>query len=111
MRMFLSKNAFRRCPGGIIVNRNPRLLESQRDIRLGHPKHGDARERLVLDQQVENGIDRVLVPEFRDFSQCLALQCLSSIILSPPNGNVKMSPHETGDIHVESEGTTASERK
>src|SRR5579885_704665 len=36
--------------------------------------------------------------------------CLSSIILSPPNGNVKMSPHETGDIHVESEGTTASER-
>src|SRR5260370_24657040 len=31
--------------------------------------------------------------------------CLSSIILSPLNGNVKMSPHETGDIHVESEGT------
>ncbi|HTB94440.1 MAG TPA: Gfo/Idh/MocA family oxidoreductase, partial [Candidatus Sulfotelmatobacter sp.] len=36
--------------------------------------------------------------------------CLSSIILSPLNGNVKMSPHETGDIHVESEGTAASER-
>src|SRR3984893_15113467 len=36
--------------------------------------------------------------------------CLSSIILSPRNGNVKMSPHETGDIHVESEGTAASER-
>jgi len=36
--------------------------------------------------------------------------CLSSIILSPLNGNVKMSPHETGDIHVESEGTSASER-
>jgi hypothetical protein len=36
--------------------------------------------------------------------------CLSSIILSPGNGNVKMSPHETGDIHVESEGTAASER-
>ena len=26
------------------------------------------------------------------------------------NGDVKMSPHETGDIHVESEGTAASER-
>src|SRR5260370_27857675 len=37
-------------------------------------------------------------------------KCLSSIILSPLNGNVKMSPHETGDIHVESEGTAASER-
>src|SRR5712692_4180238 len=36
--------------------------------------------------------------------------CLSSIILSPLNGNVKMSPYETGDIHVESEGTAASER-
>src|SRR5882724_11736838 len=36
--------------------------------------------------------------------------CLSSIILSPLNGNVKMSPHATGDIHVESEGTAASER-
>src|SRR5579863_1974827 len=36
--------------------------------------------------------------------------CLSSIILSPLNGNVKMSPYETGDIHVESEGIAASER-
>ncbi len=30
-------------------------------------------------------------------------KCLSSIILSPLNGNVKMSPYEIGDIHVESE--------
>jgi len=36
--------------------------------------------------------------------------CLSSIILSPLNGNVKLSPHETGDIHVESEGTATSAR-
>jgi transposase len=36
--------------------------------------------------------------------------CLSSIILSPPSGNVNMSPHETGDIHVESEGTATSDR-
>ena len=26
--------------------------------------------------------------------------CLSSMILSPLNGNVKMSPRETGDIHL-----------
>jgi len=32
------------------------------------------------------------------------------MILSPLNGNVKMSPHETGDIHVESEGIATSER-
>src|SRR5665213_2132691 len=36
--------------------------------------------------------------------------CLSSIILSPPNGNVKMSPYETGDIHVESERVAKSGR-
>src|SRR5208282_2050422 len=40
----------------------------------------------------------------------ISTPCLSSIILSPLNGNVKMSPYETGDIHVESEGTAASER-
>ena len=38
------------------------------------------------------------------------LTCLSSIILSPLNSNVKMSPHETGDIRVESEGTATSDR-
>src|SRR5216683_1927830 len=37
-------------------------------------------------------------------------RCLSSIILSPLNGNVKMSPYETGDISVEPEGTSASDR-
>ncbi len=36
--------------------------------------------------------------------------CFSSIILSPRNSNVKMSPHERKDIRVESEGTTTSER-
>src|SRR5260370_19914212 len=38
------------------------------------------------------------------------LVCLSSIILSRLNGNVKLSPYATGDIHVESEGTAKSER-
>ena len=37
-------------------------------------------------------------------------ECLSSIILSPLDGNVKMSPHEPGDIHVDSEGIETSER-
>ena len=30
-----------------------------------------------------------------------ALLCLSSIILSPLDSNVKMSPYDTGDNHVE----------
>src|SRR6266566_5918240 len=36
--------------------------------------------------------------------------CLSSIILSPLNGNVKMSPYEQGDICIEPERATTSGR-
>src|SRR5258707_13868196 len=37
-----------------------------------------------------------------------ASACLSSIILSPLNGYVKMSPYETGDICIEPERIAAS---
>src|ERR1700693_3100149 len=50
------------------------------------------------------------IPQEKQERQLPYSTCLSSIILSPPNSNVKLSPHETGDIHVESEGTAASER-
>jgi len=36
------------------------------------------------------------------------MQCLSSIILSPLNNNVKMSFHEQGDSHVESKRVATS---
>src|SRR5260221_14151042 len=36
------------------------------------------------------------------------VSCLSSIILSPLNGYVKMSPYETGDICIESERIATS---
>src|SRR5712692_5516657 len=36
------------------------------------------------------------------------LRCLSPIILSPLNGYVNMSPHEQGDISIESERVAAS---
>jgi hypothetical protein len=39
----------------------------------------------------------------------LCRRCLSSIILSPPNGYVKMSPYEPGDICIEPERIAASE--
>src|SRR5712692_7577584 len=35
-------------------------------------------------------------------------RCLSPIILSPLNGQVKMSPHEQGDILIESERVATS---
>ena len=45
-----------------------------------------------------------IVTEGEDFEKDRVEECLSSIILSPLNGNVKMSPHETGDIHVATTG-------
>ena len=51
----------------------------------------------------------ILAPGVRDCGTPIPA-CFSSIILSPPNGNVKMSPHERKDIRVESEGTATSER-
>src|SRR5216683_1795139 len=45
------------------------------------------------------------------FSRCYntyATTCLSPIILSPLNGQVKMSPHEQGDILFESERVATS---
>src|SRR5713101_3638534 len=38
----------------------------------------------------------------------IATGCLSPIILSPLNGQVKMSPHEQGDILIESERVATS---
>src|SRR6266446_3336485 len=38
----------------------------------------------------------------------LSKGCLSPIILSPLNGQVKMSPHEQGDILIESERVATS---
>jgi hypothetical protein len=46
---------------------------------------------------------------FREGKRVLTC-CLSSIILSALNSNVKMSPHVTGDIHVESKKIATSER-
>ena len=45
---------------------------------------------------------------WREFVKLIRAECLSSIILSALNGNVNMPPHETGNIHVESEGVATS---
>src|SRR5258706_11855867 len=45
---------------------------------------------------------------FLEAQQIKERGCLSSIILSPLNGYVKMSPYETGDICIESERIATS---
>src|SRR5438876_11893417 len=42
------------------------------------------------------------------FRKSFLLVCLSPLILSPLNGQVKMSPHEQGDILIESERVATS---
>src|SRR5260221_1660831 len=48
------------------------------------------------------------IPQESFHSQGASCACLSSIILSPLNGYVKMSPYETGDICIEPERIAAS---
>ena len=48
----------------------------------------------------EGGINQFNLRRLPVFVNARSRVCLSSIILSPLNGNVKMSPYETGDIHV-----------
>src|SRR5713226_8037092 len=56
------------------------------------------------------GLARDRTPRHVPLTSIDSRPCLSSIILSPLNGNVKLSPYATGDIHVASEGTAKSER-
>src|SRR5258707_2064669 len=56
--------------------------------------HGTLRARIV---QQKSG-----------FEKNSGTKCLSPIILSPLNGQVKMSPHEQGDIFIESERVATS---
>src|SRR5258708_7573317 len=48
------------------------------------------------------------VPHLSNREQYKSTCCLSPIILSPLNGQVKMSPHEQGDILIESERVATS---
>jgi len=106
-------------------------LPKPRLVRLGvqrvedphHPRgyrelRSLAEMRKLLNRKVRQqaGICAICHEEFTDYNDIVPDHknpkgmCLSSIILSPPNSNVKMSPHERKDIRVESEGTATSER-
>src|SRR5882762_1528564 len=49
-----------------------------------------------------------ILPELLRDGENWGTTCLSSIILSPLNGNVKMSPYEQGNICIEPERATTS---
>src|SRR5260370_3113835 len=74
MWMFLSEDAVGRSAGGIVIDRNPGLLEREGNVRLRHAKDGDGSKRMIFDEKVEESVHGVLVPEFRDLGKSLTLQ-------------------------------------
>src|ERR1051326_2271611 len=74
MRMLLAQQSVGRGALRVVVDRAPRLLERQRHVGLRHAKDSNRGEGVVLNEQVEDGVKRVLVPEFGDLSDGLALE-------------------------------------
>src|SRR5260370_41576566 len=72
----------------------PSAPEKEGKRLLCRPEHTETKEKFIASALGSVNVTRT--------------RCLSSIILSPLNSNVKMSPHEQGDSHVESEGIAAS---
>src|SRR5256885_11469968 len=64
MRMFLSEDTLGRSAGGVVIDGDPGLLESEGHVRLGHAEDGHGSEGMVFDQEVEESVHRVLVPNF-----------------------------------------------
>ena len=57
--MLLAQQAVGRGALRVVVDRDPRLPQRERDVRLRHPEHRDRGVGLVLDQEVEQRVDRV----------------------------------------------------
>ena len=74
MGMFLPQHAVGRSTGGVVIDGDPGLLECEGDVRLGHAEDRHGSEGMVFDQQVEESVHRILVPDFRDLGKSLALQ-------------------------------------
>ena len=56
MRVIFAQNALGRCAGRIVVHRNPRLPQGERDIGLRHSEDGTVGVGFVLDQDVEERV-------------------------------------------------------
>src|SRR5229473_3538377 len=71
-------------------------------------KEREKRQQASAVQTISQNYPRSIVPYGYVRSRNTFERCLSSIILSPLNGNVKMSPYEQGDICIEPERATTS---
>src|SRR5439155_1027357 len=72
--MFAPEDALGRSTGGVVVDGDPRLLERQGNVRLGHAEDGHGSESMVFNEKVEERIHRLLVPGFCDLGKRFALQ-------------------------------------
>ena len=72
--MLLTQQALGRSARGIVIDRDPRLLQRERNVVFRHAEHRYVGERLVFDQEVAQGVDGILVPKLRDLGQRLTLQ-------------------------------------
>ena len=84
MRMLLAEKSFGRSAGGIVVERNPWLLQRKDDIRLRHAEDRDSGQRVVFDQEIEERVHRIFVPNLGDFGKALALQRKQLRVLTTP---------------------------
>ena len=71
--MGLAENSLRGRAFGIVVDGNPRLLQRQGHIGLRHSEDRNA-GRWVLNQEIEQRIDRIFVPQLGNLGQALALE-------------------------------------
>ena len=74
MRVLLAQDSLGRGTAGIVVHRHPRLLERECDVGFRHPEHRHLGERIILNEQIEERIDRILLPLARHLRQSLTLQ-------------------------------------
>ena len=74
VRMLLAEQAVGRRALRIVAHADPRLLQRQPHVRLGHAEHSNLSGGVVFDQEIEDGIEGVFIPELRDFGDGLALQ-------------------------------------
>ena len=73
--MLLAQDAPRwRSPGSRCRSETQGCFRASSDVRLGHAEDRDRGVAVVLDQEVEEGVDRVLAAHLGDLGQGLALE-------------------------------------
>ena len=87
MRMLPAQEALGGCARAVVIDGDPRLHQSERDIVFLHAEYGALGEPIILDQDVEQGLDRLLAPQLRDGREGLALQGTQGRVLDHADEN------------------------